>query len=73
MSGTLLLMEDIAKSAQQAFHGGRAGITGDHLTVQKIKTSQVIDTIDMVGMGMGKQHRINLRYHLTQHLAAQIS
>jgi len=62
----------VAKSAQQLFQYRRAGVSGHYGTMAKMKTAQIVDTVDMVGMGMGKQHGIDLGYSLTQHLLPQI-
>ena len=64
--------KNIAKTRLQPIYGRLAAITGDHRTMEKVEAAQVVNTIDMIGVGMGKQHAIDLLYAMPQHLQPQI-
>lgn len=48
------------------------GVTGNDIFVDKVKASQVINPVDMVCMGMGKENGINVRNALPYCLGTEI-
>lgn len=72
MGGVFILLKDIAEAGLKVGYGSPAAVGRDHPVMQKMETAQVVDTVDMVGMVMGKKQGINGRDSLTQQLQAEI-
>src|SRR5689334_9633502 len=72
IAGAGIFFEDIAKSGHQDIEGVSGCKTWHNLLMEKMEAAQVIDTVDMVGMGMGEEDRVDSADSLTECLTAQI-
>jgi hypothetical protein len=51
--------ENIRKIMSNQIKGLFAGVTGNNFFMNEMKAAQIVDAVDMVGMGMGKEHGID--------------
>ena len=69
----LSLEKYITKAVNKPFHSIRAGVARDNALMLEIKSAQIVNTVHMVCMCMGKQHGIDLVNPGLQQLLAHIS
>ncbi len=62
----------IAKARANTRHGLGVRVDRDPLALRQCKTAQVIDAVNMIGMGMGVDHGIKTVHLVDNHLLAEI-
>lgn len=72
VAGAFVLPENIGKAGLEGLEGSRGGEAGDDLPVDEVKSAQIVDAVDMVGVGMGEQDRVDVGYPFAQGLTPQI-
>jgi len=40
--------------------------------MDEVEAAQIVDAVDVVGVGVGQKHRVDVRYPLAQHLFAEV-
>ena len=68
IAGTFMLVKDITETTLQYIKGLPRPKTGDNLFVEEMKSAQVINAIDVVGVGMAEKYGIDPADLLAQSL-----
>ena len=67
------VVEGVAEHAPQVVHGCLVGIDGQRLAAAQVaEAAAVVQTHDMIGVGVGEQHRVQPLDLLAQHLEAEL-
>ena len=68
----VMALEGIGKAPLQALERKWTGVTGDRLSGSLKNRPQIINSVTMIGMIMGPDHRVDPVYPVVQKLVAQI-
>ena len=68
----IILIEDVFVDAADALHGRGIGIDGNRHLLAKVKHPHVIQSEDVVGVGVGKDDRVQPAHTFTQGLLAEV-
>lgn len=72
IAGPFVFLEDVTESLEQDIEGGAGGKTGDYLFMKEVEAAQVINAVDMIGVGMGEEYGVDPVDIVAERLAAQV-